>query len=112
MTATFKHRGDAIDYIPDTDVAAGSVVVQGELVGVAALDIRAGMFGSLTVSGVFAFPKPVSGGVTFSAGVKVYWDEAAGAATEDPNGGVNKYLGKTTAAAANSDAAVRVRLDQ
>lgn len=33
--ATFVHDGRAIDYTPGGDVAAGDVVVQGELVGIA-----------------------------------------------------------------------------
>ena len=49
---TFVHDGDAIDYTPTADVAAGAVVVQGELVGVAKLAITANKLGSLAVKGV------------------------------------------------------------
>lgn len=55
MPTMFRHEGGAIDYVPDADVAAGTVIVLGELVGVARLDIKAGGFGeeeSVTCPGV------------------------------------------------------------
>ena len=36
--AVFAHEGAAIDYTPGADVAAGDVIVQGDLIGVARLD--------------------------------------------------------------------------
>lgn len=112
MTAMFKHRGEAIDHVPSADVGAGDVVVQGELVGVAKLDIKAETLGALHVSGVFDFPKATGSGSGLAAGVKAYWDLAAKVATEDAAGGVNKYLGKTAAEAGDDAATVRVRLSQ
>jgi len=44
-TATFIHDGNAIDYTPGSDVSAGDVVVQGELVGVTKRDIPANTLG-------------------------------------------------------------------
>ena len=52
MNARYVQRGDAIDYIPDADVAAGDVVQLGRLVGVAKLDIKAGALGALALTGV------------------------------------------------------------
>jgi predicted RecA/RadA family phage recombinase len=46
-TVTFVHDGEAIDYTPAADVAAGAVVVQGELVGVAKQPIAANKLGAL-----------------------------------------------------------------
>jgi len=112
MNAVFRQKGDAIDYTPATDVAAGAVVVQGELVGVTKLDIKADKLGALHVSGVFDFPKASGSGTGFAAGVKAYWDDAAKVATEDAAGGVNKYLGKTVAEADDDAARVTVLLDQ
>jgi len=112
MTAMFKHRGEAIDHVPSADVGAGDVVVQGELVGVAKLDIKAETLGALHVSGVFDFPKATGSGSGLAAGVKAYWDDTAKVATEDAAGGVNKYLGKTAAEAGDDAATVRVRLSQ
>ena len=51
-TARFIQTGDAVDYTPGADVSAGDVVVQGDLVGVAKLDIAAGKAGSLALTGV------------------------------------------------------------
>ena len=45
--ATFIQDGDAVDFQPATDVAAGEVVVQGDLVGVAKTPIATGTLGSL-----------------------------------------------------------------
>ncbi len=50
--ATFVHDGNAIDYTPGAAVAAGAVVVQGELIGVAKTAIAANVLGALAVSGV------------------------------------------------------------
>jgi len=112
MTATYIHEGNSIDHTPAADVGAGEVVVQGELVGVAKLDIPAGVLGALAVSGVFDFPKEVGGEKVFDAGVEVYWDEANQLADTDPAGGANKRIGRSIAAAGDGDAVVRVRMSQ
>lgn len=111
-TAIFVHDGDSIDYTPSSDVAAGDVVVQGDLIGVAKRDIPAGTLGALAVTGVFDMPKLAIAGVTIAAGAKVYWDAGNSVATTDTDEGANKYLGKTVAAAGDDDATVRVRLEQ
>jgi predicted RecA/RadA family phage recombinase len=112
MSATFVQKGESIDFRPASDTPAGTVVVQGELVGVVQRDITANTLGSLAVDGVFDFSKATGSGTGFAAGVKAYWDDTAKVATEDAAGGVNKYLGKTAAEASDDAAAVRVRLDQ
>lgn len=111
-TATFIHDGNAIDHTPGSDVAAGDVVVQGELVGVAKLDMVANTLGALAVKGVFDFPKATGVGTAIGAGAKVYWDAAAQQATTTEAAGVNKFLGKVVAAVSDDDALVRVRLSQ
>jgi len=112
MSAVFIHEGNSIDHTPGADVAAGDVVVQGELVGVAKLDIPANTLGALAVAGVFDFPKATSGGSAITAGAEVYWDEAAGEATTDAAAGANKRVGRCIAAAADGDAVVRARMSQ
>ena len=109
MPASLVSRGNMVDYTPESDVTAGSVVVQGELVGVANLDIPAGKLGALTVSGVFDFPK-ATGEIT--AGANVYWDAAEGEAGTDDDSGANKLIGKAVKTAASGDSTVRVRLSQ
>ena len=111
-TVQFVHDGKSIDYTPSADVTAGDVVVQGDLVGVAKLDIASGALGALAVSGVFDFPKVTGAGTGIAAGVKVYWDVADSEAKTDDESGANKLIGKTVAVAGDDDAAVRVRLDQ
>jgi len=110
----FIHDGNSIDYTPapGSDVAAGDVVIQGDLVGVAKLDIAAGRLGALSVTGVFDFPKATTPGSAMPSGTKVYWDAANKLATTDADSGANKYIGKTIRAASDTDATVRVRLEQ
>lgn len=112
MGATFKHRGDTIEYIPAADVTASDVVVQGDLVGVATLDIKAGMLGGLAVSGVFDFPKLPGTSNAITAGAKVYWNAAGSAVVPTDSSGMHKLVGKAVAAADTTATTVRVRLSQ
>ncbi len=110
IQAQFVQRGEAIDYTPGADVAAGDVVVQGDLVGVTKRDIKANVLGALAVTGVFDFTKATGGGTAITAGALVYWADGANQATTTSAG--NKLLGKCVKAAADADATVRVRLNQ
>jgi predicted RecA/RadA family phage recombinase len=112
MATTFVHEGRAIDYTPTANVAAGEVVVQGDLVGITRTPIPANTLGSLAVSGVFDFPKASGAGFGITAGAKVYWDTTDKQAKTDDETGANKLLGKTVQAAADADTTVRVRLSQ
>ena len=112
MGARFVQRGDAVDYTPSSDVSAGDVVVQGELVGVAKLDIKADALGALAVSGVFDFPKEVGQGTAIAAGTKVYWNAGDKWATFDDESGTHKFIGKTVLAVGDDDEKVRVRISQ
>jgi predicted RecA/RadA family phage recombinase len=111
-TAQFIQDGRYVDYTPGSAVTAGDVVVQGELIGIAKGDIAANKPGALSVEGVFDFPKATGGGSAIAAGVNVYWDVAEQVAKTDSEAGANKLLGKTTRAASDNDATVRVRLSQ
>ncbi len=106
--AVFVHEGCSIDYMPAADVAAGDVVVQGDLIGVTKQPIKANQLGALAVEGVFDFTKLA--GLALAAGAIVYWDDAANVATNVAAG--NKQLGKVVRAAAAADATVRVRMNQ
>ena len=106
----FIQTGDAIDYTPTSDVAAGVVVVQEDLVGVTKLDIKAGKLGALHVAGVFEFPKETGGGKDIPAGKKVYWHPGDQVVKKTAAGAT--YLGKAAKAAAEGDAKVRVRMEQ
>ncbi len=108
--ATFIHDGSSIDYTPGSAVTAGAVVVQGELVGVAKVDIPASTLGALAVAGVFDFPKATGAGTAIAAGANCYWNAGAQQATTTATG--NKLIGKSLRAAADADATVRIRMSQ
>ena len=112
--AEFVHDGDAIDYTPGADVAAGTVVVREELVCVTKRDIKANTLGALATRGIFDVVK-VSGAINPGAGI--YWDDdgdpvggtaGSGAATTVAANG--KFMGYAVAAAGASDGTVRVLL--
>jgi len=113
MTATFVHQGDQIDYTPGSDVSAGDVVIQNDLIGVAKRPIPANIPGALSVAGVFDFPKATGAGSAIDVGLDVFWNAAAEEATTDPgSGATNKKLGRSVANAGDDDTTVRVRLTQ
>ncbi len=109
MDSTFVSDGEQIDYTPSGDVAAGDVVVQGTLVGVAERDIASGVLGALTVLGIRKFPKHASSSLVITAGAKVYWDIADNEVNLDTG---NPYLGKAVLAAGATDATITVRMEQ
>ena len=106
MLARYVQKGDSIDYRPTAAVAAGSVIVIADLVGVARLDIEAHTLGSLAVVGVFDIVKAAG---QIPAGSTVYWD--AGAKQATLVSGSNHYLGKAIAESADGDETVRVLLN-
>lgn len=106
--AVFVQEGGAIDYTPGADVAAGDVIVQGDLVGVARFDIKSGVLGALAVTGVFDFAKATN--VAYTVGTILYWDDTNNIVTATATG--NKQVGKVVRAAATTDPTVRVRLSQ
>lgn len=108
MNAKYIQKGDAVDYTPGADVSAGDVIVQGDLVGVAKLDIKTGKLGALALTGLFDFPK--AAGTAIAAGARCYWDAAEGVAKGDAEAGANKLAGKAVKAAADADAVVRIAL--
>ncbi|MCL2647571.1 MAG: DUF2190 family protein [Phycisphaerales bacterium] len=110
MSVIFVQNGDNVDYTPSTDVPAGAVIVQGELIGVTKRPIPANTLGSLAVEGVFEFPKATAAGSAIGVGVNVYWNATAQQATTTASG--NKLVGKTIKAATDTDATVCVRLTQ
>ena len=111
-TATFVQDGESIDYTPTAAVAAGDVVLQGDMIGVARTPIAANALGSLGVYGIYDFPKATGAGSGIAAGANVYWDVADKQAKTDSETGANKLIGKVVRAAADADATVRVRFVQ
>ena len=110
MDARYVQRGDAIDYTPAADVAAGDVVVlSGKLVGVAKLDIKTGELGALALTGVYEVTK--SSGVAFAAGSEVGWDAANRKAVASGAAGSVK-IGHAVALTSAIEPTVFVRLCQ
>ncbi|MGB7324404.1 MAG: DUF2190 family protein [Rubripirellula sp.] len=109
MQAQYIHDGKQVDFTPDVDVPVGSLVIQGDLVGVTKRDLKADTLGSIAVEGVFDFPKDPADAETYTAGQKVYATND-GIVTEVPDGSV--FLGKVVSDAAPTDNVVRVRLSQ
>jgi predicted RecA/RadA family phage recombinase len=105
----FQQAGDAIDYTPDADVAAGDLIRLGSFTGVALRNIPANTLGSLRIEGVFPLPKAVGGGVTFATGDAVGWDATNKTAVA---GGTGTYdAGVAILDAADGDDAVQVKLN-
>ena len=102
----YVQKGEAVDYRPTENVAAGDVIVQGSLVGVARLDIEAGTLGSLAVVGGFDAPKAFG---EIAVGTPLYWDAENKQASVTQSG--KQYLGKSVAFAADNDEVVRVLLN-
>jgi predicted RecA/RadA family phage recombinase len=110
--ARFIQDGKSIDYTPSSAVTAGAVVVQGELIGIAKLDMAAGQLGALAVVGIFDVPKATGAGTDIAAGAKLYWNAANSRVEKTDGTGTHKYMGKAVRAAATTDTTVRVRLEQ
>lgn len=77
MPAIFVQDGTSVDYTPGSAVIGGDVVIQGELVGVAKVDIPANKLGALSVAGVFDFPKATGVGTAITTGALTYWNTGA-----------------------------------
>lgn len=106
VKATFVQDGDAINYTPETDLAAGSVVAIGDLIGITRTEIKANNPGSLAVAGVFDITKDPDEVIT--AGTKVYWKSDDQIIVTLATG--NKLVGKTIAAAPEGATTARVLL--
>lgn len=107
--ANFVHDGCSIDYTPASAVAAGDVIIQADLIGVARTPIAASALGSLAVRGVFDFPKATGGGSGIAVGTTVYWNTDTSKAQAAAS--TFKQLGKVVKAAADADTTVRVVLN-
>ena len=87
MSARYIQKGESIDYRPETDVRAKTIVPFPGFVGITRLDIRAGELGALAVTGVFESPKATE---AIDVGEAVYYDAENGVATKEKT---DIYLG-------------------
>lgn len=110
MAGQFVQEGAAIDYTPDEDTPANTVVVIGGLVGVTKLPIPAGKLGAVHLEGVFTLPMVQQASsfddVAIGVGEAVYWDSEV--VTTEAEG--NTPLGHCFADAASGDELIAVRL--
>lgn len=101
--AILRGDGKVLDYAPLGAVAAGDVVVQGAVIGIAPAPIAAGEKGALIVEGVADFTKLT--GDTMAVGVRAYWNESLSIATTTAAG--NVFLGKVVTGT-TSETTVRI----
>lgn len=106
-TAQYINGGMTMKHTPSgADLAAGSVVVVNDTIGINNLPILDGVEGILQLSGEFELPKDAA--TAFAAGVTVYWDVSAQEITETATD--NEYFGKVKEAAAADATTVRCLL--
>lgn len=103
-------RGDAIDYTPTSNVAAGDVVEIGSIPLVATSAIVANTLGSVASEGVFDVPKTSD---AFVVGDAVYWNSSAtdvGSNTGAADNASGNLMGLCVTNAATTAAVVRTKL--
>lgn len=76
MTTKAIQPGKVIDYTAGADITSGSIVVMGQILGIALADIANGATGAVQIDGVFEVPKVT--GAVFSQGESLTWDASAG----------------------------------
>ena len=76
MATNYIQAGNVVDYTAGADITSGSVVVMGNLIGVAITDIANGETGPVQIDGVFELPKVTA--AVIGAGETVMWDVSAG----------------------------------
>jgi len=106
--ASFVAEGATVDFVPEADVAAGSVVVVGKLVGIAKFGISAGSRGSITVRGVFDVVKDPT--TNIPAGTTLYWSQISWHVIK--NAYAHSMIGKSIESAPPGTLTVRLRLNQ
>ena len=105
-TSTYRHTGDMIDYTPGSNVSAGDIVVQSELVGQVVADTLSGDKGALRVTGVINVPKLSTDVVAI--GDVLYWD--AGNTRATTTASTHNIIGKAVEAAGSGVTDVDVML--
>jgi len=109
---SYVQAGDVIDYTPGSAVAAGEVVVLGDLVAIAPRAIAANEVGALALEGIWDVPKESGTASGSTAGTVYYWDAGNEVATTDSDSGTNKQIGHSVADADAGDETVRIRLER
>lgn len=75
LSTNYVQEGDVVQYTAGANITAGSVVVMGNMLGVALVDIANGATGSVALEGVFMLPKVA--GAVITQGQTLTWDVSA-----------------------------------
>ena len=107
MNATYVQEGKNLDYTNETEdiITAGTVIVLGTIVGVAATNIEPGEIGTIATTGVWEVAKDSN---AITAGAIVYYNDESDVATATTD---EAKLGIAIAEAAAEDGTVLVRLN-
>jgi predicted RecA/RadA family phage recombinase len=76
LSTNYVQEGDVIQYTAGGTITAGSVVVMGNKLGVALVDMVSGQTGSVAMRGVYTLPKVT--GAVIAQGDSLTWDVSAG----------------------------------
>jgi predicted RecA/RadA family phage recombinase len=76
MGTKFRQKGDVLDHVAGGAIAADDVVVMGDTIGIAEVDLATGETGAVAVEGVFEVPK--TAGTAWAQGDSIDWDASAG----------------------------------
>lgn len=116
MIGSYIKPGDNLNYVNATEtvIAAGSLVVMGEVTGVAATTIEPSETGVIATRGVFEFEKD---GTDITAGAAVYYDTENEKVTANADNGLSggskktyPKIGLATAAAGASSGTVAIKI--
>jgi predicted RecA/RadA family phage recombinase len=106
--ASFVAEGSTIDFVPENDIVAGTVVVIGKLVGISKFGIRARTRGTIHVRGDFEVVKDPT--TNIPAGTTLYWSQISWHVIK--NAYAHSMIGKAIEAAPPGTLTVRLRLNQ
>lgn len=75
MATNYRGEGKVIDYTAGGTIAAGDVVIAGDTVGIALVDMVSGDVGAVAIEGVFQVTKVA--GTVWNQGDAIDWDASA-----------------------------------
>lgn len=72
MGTKYRQKGDIVDHVAGGAISADDVVVMGDSVGIALVDMASGETGAVAIEGVFEVPKTT--GTAWAQGDKLDYD--------------------------------------
>jgi predicted RecA/RadA family phage recombinase len=114
MATNYVNEGCVIEFTASgTSYASGDVVVVGQQIGVALVDIADGETGTVRLDGVFDLPK--ADAAVIAAGESVIWDSSAGEFDDNQatpaSGDVSACCVATEGKGATTGETIRVKLN-